>query len=112
MPGIAFWGDELAIKLADGNVRVTPVVILNPFQFLRCVRVWVGTERTVGLICQRFSGSVKLFIPAQERRFWYMVSSDNEGNTYSGAVKLYGMELCINFVWQIALCMWYTIHDG
>lgn len=41
-----------------------------------------------------------------------MVSSDNEGNTYFGVVKLYGMELCINFMWQIALCMCYTIHDG
>lgn len=32
MPGIAFLDEELAIELADGNVRVTLVEILNPFQ--------------------------------------------------------------------------------
>lgn len=112
MAGIAFLGEELSIKLADGNVRVTPVEILDPFQLLGCVGMWVWAERTVGFICQGFSCPVKLFIPAQERRFRNMVSADDEGNPYSGAVKLYGVELCINFMWQIALCMCYTIHDG
>lgn len=112
MPGIAFLGEELAIKFADGNVRVTTVVILNPFQFLCRVRVWVGSERTVGFIHQGFSGPVKLFIPAQEGRLGNMISPDNKGNAYSRAVKFYGMEFCVNFVWQITLCMCYTIHDG
>lgn len=36
-PGIAFLGAELTVKHTDRDVRVSAVIILNPFQFLLCM---------------------------------------------------------------------------
>lgn len=41
-----------------------------------------------------------------------MVSPEDEGNAYPGAVKHDGVEFCVDFMWQISLCMCYTVHSG
>jgi hypothetical protein len=34
MPGIPFGSPEFAVEFAYGNLRVTAMVVLDPFQFL------------------------------------------------------------------------------
>lgn len=64
VPGIAFFGAEFAVKLTDRDVRVSAVVILNPFQFLLCMSLGVFCKGAVGLINEGVPGTVKALVPA------------------------------------------------
>lgn len=58
---------------------------------------------TVGFIQEGFSGSIKFFVPTEKGRFGNVVSSGNEGNPDTCAVKFYSMVFRIKFMWQISL---------
>ena len=79
------------------------MVVPDPIKFLLRMGIRMHGKRTMRFIHQGFPGPVKLLVPSQERRFGYVISSDDESNPDSGAVEFYGMKFCVKFMWQISL---------
>ena len=47
MAGVSFGSAKFAIEFADRDIRVAPVIILNPFQFLIGVSIRMPRMRAV-----------------------------------------------------------------
>jgi hypothetical protein len=50
MSGIPFGSPKLAVELTYRNLRVTAMIVLNPFQFLGGMSIWMCGMRLVGFI--------------------------------------------------------------
>ena len=91
--GIAFFGTQLPVQLADCDGRGTPVIILNLFEFLLCMGIWVRPLRSVGFVYKRGFSPIKTFTPPHKRRFRDLIAAADETNVLAGAIQFYSMKL-------------------
>ena len=69
MPGICLVLSKFAVKLAQRNIGVSAVIVLDPLDFLLGMSVGMRRVRTVRLRNQRFFRAVILLIPPHQRGF-------------------------------------------
>ncbi|BEU88275.1 hypothetical protein TAMA11512_17390 [Selenomonas sp. TAMA-11512] len=107
---IAFVHFEFTIYFSDGNMRVAPMEVTNPRQFLFGMCVWVLCVGAMGFIHQGFRRAVIGFIPTHKRGFGNFVETADEGDILFLAIATDGMDAGLKFMWQISFDVCYTGH--
>ena len=78
MPTVGMLLPKFGVHLADRDIRIPPVQIHDPLQFLRLVGVRMDCVRLVRVGKQRFFRSVIQPVPAHKRRFGNVVATADE----------------------------------
>ena len=102
---------QLAVKLPQWYVGISPMVVSDPFQFLLGVGVWMWRMGPMGLGEKGFPRAIVLFIPPHQWGFWNLVLPTNIRNILCLTVKLYRIYFCYNFMWTIAFVCGIMFHE-
>lgn len=103
---------ELAIELAERDVRVPAVKVTDPGQFLLRMSVWMRRDRPVGLVLKRFLRAVEDLDPSKQRSPGNVITPADKADIFCGAVELTGMIFSVEFVWKISPVLCYSVHSG
>ena len=107
---ISFFFPKFTVKLTNWNVGVSPMVILDPFQFFFRMCIRMRRVRTMGFWNERFSRSVIDLVPTHKRCFGYVVSTTYEIYVMSVAVQIDRTYFCWNLVWTKSFCCGIMFH--
>lgn len=103
---------ELAIELAERDVRIPAVKVTDPGQFLLRMSFGMRRDRPVGLVLKRFLRAVEDLDPPKQRSPGNVITPADKADIFCGAVELTGMIFSVEFVWKISPGLCYSIHGG
>ena len=103
---------ELAIELAEGDVRIPAVKVADPGQLLLRMSFGMRRDRPVRLVLKRFLSAVEDLDPAKQRSPGNVITPADKADIFCGAVELTGMIFSVEFVWKISPGLCYSIHGG
>lgn len=103
---------ELAIELAERDVRIPAVKVTDPGQLLLRMSFGMRRDRPVGLALKRFLRAVEDLDPPKQRSPGNVITPADKADIFCGAVELTGMIFSVEFVWKISPSLCYSIHGG
>ena len=101
MPGVGLLTPELAVQFTNAYVRISAMIVPNPFQFFIGMSVGVRSVRSVRLCHQRFFCPVILLVPPHKGRFENVIPAAHKADVFRLPVQSYSSYFRRNFMWQI-----------